>query len=148
MGECYKKITLRLSRISKMNKKRQWPNFFPTDVPPKEATPANGYAFRIVKNIPPSESDFVCTLKEYPNRKASTDDKTILLYGTSFSRQLECIKKTRDRYGALRDRHIVAGTLENRHGFQLSTGGQSHLTVWIYQESHIHLDFTLNAEAI
>jgi hypothetical protein len=131
-----------------MNKKLQWPSFFPADIPPQEATPADGCAFRIVKHIPPSESDFFCTIKEYPDRKVSTDDQKALLYGTSFYRQLECIKKTRQRYGALRDRHIVVGTLENRHGYQLSTGGQSHLTVWIYEESHIHLDFTIDAEAI
>jgi hypothetical protein len=131
-----------------MNEKCQWPSFFPANVPPEEATPADGYAFRMVKNIPPSESDFISTFEEYPGREAPTDDKTGMFYGTSFFRRLECVKKKRDRYKPFRNRQIVTGTLENRHGVQLSTGAPSHLTVWIYQESHIHLDFTVDAEEI
>jgi hypothetical protein len=130
-----------------MSQTPQWPSFFPPNVPPKEAAPAEGYAFRMVKSIPPSESDFLSTIEEYPDRDIP-DDKIVMSYGVSFFRQLECIKKKRERYKPLRNRHIVAGTLENRHGFQLSTGEKSHLTVWRYQKSHIHPDFTIDAEAI
>jgi hypothetical protein len=131
-----------------MNQKSQWPSFFPKCVPPKEATPADGYAFRLVKNFPPSESDFISTFEEYPNRNVPTDDEIGIFYGTSFYRQLKYIKITRNRYKQLRDRHIVVGLLENRHGVQLLTGNQSHLTVWKYRESNIHPDFIVDAEAI
>jgi hypothetical protein len=137
-----------MNKMNKMNKKRQWPTFFPLDVPPEKATPADGEAFRMVKSIPPSESDFVSTFEENPSREAPIDDKIGMFYGTSFFRQLECIKKKRARYKPFRNRHIVAGTLENKHGVQLSTGEPSHLTVWRYQGSHIHLDFTIDAEVI
>jgi hypothetical protein len=131
-----------------MNQEFEWPEFFPPDVPPKEASPASGSTFRIVKSIPPSESDFMSTIEEYPDRTFENDTLG-KRYGTSFYRKLECIKATRKRYPKLRSHSIVVGTLTGEHGVQLSTPsrGNSHLTVWIYPKSQIHLDFTLDAEA-
>ena len=36
-----------------------WPCDFPVGCPPERASPTNGMCFRIVKNNPPEESDFV-----------------------------------------------------------------------------------------
>jgi hypothetical protein len=131
-----------------MNQEFKWPEFFPPDVPPKEASPASGSAFRLVKSLPPSESDFVSTIEECPDRTFG-DDPLGMRYGTSFFRKLECIKAKQKRYRALHNRYIVIGTLKIDHGVQLSTPsrGNSHLTVWLCPKSQIHLDFTLDAEA-
>jgi hypothetical protein len=131
-----------------MNQEFEWPEFFPSDVPPKEAIPASGSAFRLVKSLPPSESDFMSTIEEYPDR-IFENDAIGKRYGTSFYRKLECINITRRRFKPLRNRPIAIGTLNSEHGVQLSTPsqGNSHLTVWICPKSQIYLDFTLDAEA-
>ena len=131
-----------------MNQEFEWPEFFPPDVPPKEAIPASGSAFRLVKNLPPSESDFMSTIEESPDRTFD-NDMIGMCYGTSFFRKLECIKAKQKRYKSFRNRSIVVGTLTSKHGVQLSTPsqGNSHLTVWICPKSQIYLDFTLDAEA-
>jgi len=131
-----------------MTKEDKWPGFFPLGVPPQSATPAIGNGFRLVKSIPPSDSDFISTFEEFPGREFKDDDAKI--FGTSFHRRLECSKRTRERYRALRHRHIVVGELKNEHGVHLSTPtacGPSHFTVWRWKQSIIHPDFTLDAEA-
>lgn len=131
-----------------MNQEFKWPEFFPPDVPPKEASLASGSAFRLVKSLPPTKSDFISTIEECPDR--TFDNDTIgMSYGTSFFRKLECIKAKQKRYKSFRNRSIVVGTLTGEHGVQLSTPsrGNSHLTVWLCPKSQIHLDFTLDAEA-
>jgi len=99
-----------------MKQEFEWTELFPPDVPPKEASPASGSAFRIVKSIPPSESDFMSTIEESPDLKFNGDTLG-KRYGTSFYRKLECIKITRERYPKLRSRSIVVGTLSGEHGF-------------------------------
>jgi hypothetical protein len=131
-----------------MNQEVEWPEFFPSDVPPKEASPASGSAFRLVKSLPPSESDFLSTIEESSDRTFG-DDPLGMRYGTSFFRKLECIKAKQKRFKPLRNRYIAIGTLKSEHGVQLPTTsqGNSHLTVWLYPKSQIYLDFTLDAEA-
>jgi hypothetical protein len=131
-----------------MNQEVEWPKFFPPDVPPREASIASGSAFRLVKSNPPSESDFLSTIEENPDR-IFDEDPLGKRYGTSFYRKLECIKVTQKRFKPLRNRNIVRGMLKGDHGVQLPTPfqGNSHLTVWLYPKSQIYLDFTLDAEA-
>lgn len=133
-----------------MPQQDDWPDFFPEGVPPDKALPAHGGAFRLVKNIPPSDSDFLSTFEEYPTR-AVNNDTIGMVFGVSFHRNLECSVRTRKRYKPLRDRYIVVGTLKKEHGVCLATPtncGPSHLTVWRWKRSQIHSDFTVNAEEI
>lgn len=103
-----------------MSKAHEWPEFFPPDVPPSSATPAEGIAFRIVKTIPSSEADFQSAFENSPQRQFTPSDIGIQ-FGISFHRQLNCSKKTRARYKPLRKRHIAVGKLKSEHGVQLET---------------------------
>lgn len=131
-----------------MTQKSEWPDFFPEGVPPDNATPAEGDAFRLVVSIPPSDSDFLSSIEDQPNRNFK-DDQMWMACGVSFHRQLECSRRTRDRYRPLRNRRIAKGTLKSEHGVQLSTsgGGGSHFTVWRRNGLFIHPDFIIDGEA-
>jgi hypothetical protein len=126
----------------------EWPDFFPEGVPPEEAQPAQGEAFRIVRDIPPADSDFLSSIQEQPNRNFR-DDQIWMACGVSFHRELACSQRTRDRYKPLRNRYIAQGTLKNEHGVALATHkqGGSHFTVWRRIGSLIHPDFINNGEA-
>jgi hypothetical protein len=122
---------------------REWPDFFPHDVPPGEACPAQGSAFRLVKVIPPAESDFLSTFEETPDRMYG--DSFWKACGISFFRHLGCINRTRKRYKPLRQRLIAVGVLKEQHGVQMATPnkeGGSHFTVWKPKDALIHPDFT------
>ena len=132
-----------------MTQKSEWPDFFPKGIPPNRAMPTDGDAFRLVRSIPPSDSDFLSTFEESPGRQVK-NDSIGMVFGTSFHRNLECSRQTRRRYKPLRNRYIVVGTLRNEHGVCLATPtscGPSHFTVWRRKESLIHSDFILDAEA-
>ncbi|WP_071590766.1 hypothetical protein [Synechococcus sp. PCC 7336] len=131
-----------------MTQRSEWPDFFPEGVPPDSATSAEGEAFRLVASIPPSDSDFLSNIEERPERKFK-DDKIWIACGVSFHRQLECSKRTRNRYKPFRNRRIAKGTLKEEHGVQLPTNrqGDSHFTVWRRNGSLIHPDFIIDGEA-
>jgi hypothetical protein len=132
-----------------MTEQPQWPDFFPKGIPPSTAAAAAGKAFRLVKTLPPVDSDFLSTYEECPGRKVDNDIDG-MLFGVSFHRNLECSEKARRRYKALRNRYIAMGTLRNDHGVckqTPSSSGPSHLTVWRFEKSLIHPDFILDAEA-
>jgi hypothetical protein len=48
-----------------MPQSEDWPDFFPEGIPPNDAKPSEGEAFRLVTAFPPSNSDF------YPASKRS-----------------------------------------------------------------------------
>lgn len=132
-----------------MSNQSDWPDVFPEGVPPDSAVPADGDAFRLVGNIPPSDLDFLSTYEESPRRQVK-DDGIGMFFGVSFHRDLSCSIRTRARYRPLRSRRIVVGTLKNDHGVCLATPtscGPSHLTVWRRTQSEIHADFIIDAEA-
>jgi hypothetical protein len=131
-----------------MTQGSEWPNFFPEGVPPDNATPAEGCAFRLVADVPPSDSDFLSNIEERPERKFD-DDQIWIACGVSFHRKLECSQRTRKRYRPFRNRRIAKGILRKEHGVQLSTNrqGDSHFTVWRRNESLLHPDFILDGEA-
>ncbi|MGK7929183.1 MAG: hypothetical protein AB4290_28760 [Spirulina sp.] len=130
-----------------MNQKSEWPDFFPNGVPPSDAIPAEGRAFRIVASIPTTDSDFLSNVEKYPDR--SYGENLWMACGLSFHRQLECSKRTRKRFPALRKCRIAVGMLKPEHGVQLKTGTRkfpSHFTVWKWKDVLMHPDFTLDGE--
>ncbi|MBP0016000.1 MAG: hypothetical protein J7647_00395 [Cyanobacteria bacterium SBLK] len=130
-----------------MTQKSEWPDFFPDGVPPENAIPAAGKAFRIVASIPPTDSDFLSNVEKYPDR--SYGENLWMACGLSFHRQLECSKRTRKRFPALRKCRIALGILKPEHGVQLETGNRkfpSHFTVWKRQDALIQPDFAVDGE--
>jgi hypothetical protein len=131
-----------------MTQSEEWPSFFPEGVPPSDAKPSEGDAFRLVTAFPPSNSDFLSSIEEQPDREFK-NDKLGRAYGVSFHRRLECSQRTRKRYRPLRNRYVAKGTLKKEHGVQLSTSEprDSHFTVWRRSGSLIHPDFIIDGEA-
>lgn len=119
-----------------------WPEFFPQDVPPSHSVAAKGQVYRLVDTIPPSAADFRPAYQETPQRNFGQD--LWKACGLSFHRDLEDSRRTRSRYKALRQKHIVVGVLVPSFGRMLSTPSvvsPSHVTVWLYRDALLHPHF-------
>ena len=124
---------------------RNWPAFFPPGVPPADATPATGIAFRLVRALPPLADDFRATVEEFPERLYEGEDR-VNACATSFHTHIEASQRTRKRYKGLRERRIARGLLVADLGAQKLTGGAAHLRVWLFVEATPHLVFTTDGE--
>jgi hypothetical protein len=91
-----------------------WPKDFPSNVPPDDSIVTSGVAFRLVKNDPPSESDFHGHNRE-PHKKKSTKLKPAD-YGTSMFRNLSKIEDAKFLFKAQKNKKIATGTLAEIHG--------------------------------
>jgi len=128
---------------SSSNDRLSWPDYFPSDVPPDEAQPAGGEAFRLVSAIPPTKDDFKSTYEENRKRKHQEFWKAC---GSSLYTDLEGAMVTRERYKHLREtKKIAVGRLTPDMGMMLSTPNpitNAHLTVWFRLNALPHLAFT------
>lgn len=116
-----------------------FPDDFPDGIPPEEASDASGLAYRLVKDNPPGESDFVGHYKEpYKGsaRKLKPGD-----YGTSMFRSVDAIKLIREASKPQRNKKIAIGELEAKHGKMSADGNNSHVDVWVRVDSGINNDF-------
>lgn len=124
-----------------------WPADFPVGVPPRDAVPARGTAFRLVKSIPPTADDFLATIVEHPNPSRQYEgDDLVNAHAASFHTDLEASKRTRKRYKGLRERRIASGVLVAEFGVQKPTYGPGHLSVWLYEQARPHPSFVKDAE--
>ncbi|MBE3861508.1 hypothetical protein HJ170_18245 [Vibrio parahaemolyticus] len=64
-----------------------YPDYYPDDMPPKDAIAASGTAFRLVNSNPPVKTCFSSTLEENPGRKAKKPTDREMLYGSSLFTQ-------------------------------------------------------------
>lgn len=126
-----------------MKSNYSWPNEFAEGVPPKGVVEAQGYAYRLVRNNPPVETDFLPTREEYPNRVFRTRDEEIMSYGVSVSRRKDTLLKLRAQYpdpeqfgGTV----IVGGEMVPELGVtQVQHEDNGHLTLWKQASSQPHL---------
>ncbi|MBH0004294.1 hypothetical protein [Pseudoalteromonas sp. SWYJZ12] len=112
-----------------------WPKDFPNDVPPSDASDANGVAFRLVKGNPPSELDFVGHNKE-PHKKNSKNLKAAD-YGTSMFRNLSNIEFARSSFKPQRNKKIAEGELIPMHGKMSKANQKSHFEAWLREKTGI-----------
>ncbi|MBY7969338.1 hypothetical protein KW445_06695 [Vibrio fluvialis] len=119
-----------------------YPDFFPEDIPPQDAIPTQGDAYRLVNCNPPSRDCFCSTIEEYPGRKAKRPTDTEMLYGASlFTEAAEATKK-KQLFKPLRNKMLCAGRLIEEDGMMKKTGGPHHITVWFKNNADPHNRFT------
>ncbi|WP_027250924.1 hypothetical protein [Photobacterium halotolerans] len=114
-----------------------YPSFYPEDIPPEDAEPAEGLAFRLVMQNPPTKKCFQSSYEENPNRAARTPQTREMLYGTSLFRDKDVALTKRRLYKALRSKLLSTGVLDEEHGVMKKTGKEedNHITVWFKDEA-------------
>jgi len=118
-----------------------WPDDFIEGVPPEEATPAEGKAFRLVKVIPPNEDDFLQHNVEKPNYHYKDDRAKKKGYGVSLWKTLHKIKRARKNYPAhnqLGEWLIASGELIAELGV-IYKSKNGHISLWKQKGAQPHL---------
>ncbi len=110
----------------------EWPDHFPENCPPPEATEARGIAYRLVKNNPPEDGDFISHKLLHPEE--GYKGKTCQACGISVYRDKNDLLKMQNRIPAMRGGHIAEGNLNPDIGKILATPshGNSHHTLWVF----------------
>ncbi len=109
----------------------QWPSHFPHNCPPKNAKPASGDVFRLVKKNRPVDNDFLSQAKRQPDKDFK--EKQCQACGLSVYRDINDIRKMRNRVRPMRKRKIAKGTLSSNLGRILDTPSyeKTHMTWWV-----------------
>ncbi|WP_210487473.1 hypothetical protein [Pantoea ananatis] len=121
------------------NAEYPWPEDFPDGVPPVDATPANGLAFRLVVNDPPVPKDFVGHNQE-PHKKQGIKLKASD-FGTSMYRDLGQATISRDYHVALKNKKIAQGTLQPFYGMISKPNKKTHFEAWLRLSTGIEKNF-------
>lgn len=110
--------------------KLQWPDYYPENCPPKEAKPASGKVYRLVKHNPPQAEDFLSTWEEFPGRFPIP---TVKNSGVSVYTDPQDIERLKKRIRQLRNRKTAEGKLNPMLGMIQRTEGKerSHHTWWV-----------------
>jgi hypothetical protein len=110
----------------------QWAEDLPEDCPPQGAIVPNGEVFyRIVKTIPPDESDFYSTKKLGVKRRGAVDE-CVEMALSIFSTLDDC--KSLKAIESFKNRLIVSFTLDKGCGLIKSTPSKafiSHYSWWL-----------------
>ena len=108
-----------------------WPNYYPEHCPPKEASALDSTVFRLCKNNPPSNNDFIPYVILYPERNFIGQECQSC--GVSVYNDIEDIKSLRKIHKGLRKQYICSGQITQKTGLALATPvkGNSHTTWWI-----------------
>jgi hypothetical protein len=110
-----------------------WPDFYPQGCPYNDSAPAEGDVFRVlVFASEPGPEDFKSYRELHPNRRFHVPECEAC--GLSVYRELADVESMMRRVPRLRDRPVVRGRLNARHGLIASTPKQkepSHCTWWI-----------------
>ncbi len=111
------------------NETLTFPSDWPASCPPDDAEDAHSGIFRIVKNDPPEDSDF---LTHYETGRLPKAD-SCLRCGLSTFRDIRDAIHQRQLMPRL-GRFIANGVLESQHGKTKLTKGQqpTHTTWWVY----------------
>ena len=120
-----------------------WPNDFTEKIPPEDATPACGFVFRLVDNLPPTADDFLQTREENPNRNFNSEHAKCLSYGVSIWSEKDQLKaKQRKFRKALGNKKVVSGVLVPELGKANEPQENSHRTLWkqVDAKPHLHIN--------
>lgn len=129
--QTFLKITVELNTMGSMS----WPSAYPADCPPSASLPANGGYYRVVKNDPPDQGDFVPVYdldqsraeKEIREGRRSMCETLGLSIYADWHDAVRCA----EQYPKLGDK-IAYLSLSSTAGMVLRTGGgsESHNTWW------------------
>lgn len=105
-----------------------YPVHYPNHCPPADATPAQQSVFRLVRQVPPTPTDFLS-----PHEKGiHPDADECLRCGLSVLESVDDAKRLRNQIPAFRTRRIVVRLLEPNDGSLKRTGSaQGHWTWWV-----------------
>jgi hypothetical protein len=126
-------VTLAGPRILLME--HVFPDYFPSDCPPKGAAECGGAVYRFVAGDPPASGDF---LSHYERGLAPKADPC-LRCGLSVFMAVEVavarLKELRERFpGRKFGNHVAEGNLDSSHGKIMQTGrDREHQTWWPYE---------------
>ncbi len=123
-------------------KELAYPSDFPKGVPPSNSVAANGVAYRVVVNNPPSQTDFCGYYREPFVRKIPANPKPNF-FGTSMYRQYEAIRIARDLYKNLRGKEIAKGQLNSEFGMISKERDDSHFDAWVKENCGIEQYFSV-----
>jgi hypothetical protein len=132
--------------MSSNNAEYCWPADFPEGIPEElDVIPAEGKVYRLVKNTPPTEDDFLMHRVEYPRYKYSQNDIP-KSYGVSFWTRLSRIQRIRKNYPKPEQfggRVVVSGELCGGLGVIPSeVARDGHVTLWTQEgaKPHLHIN--------
>jgi hypothetical protein len=120
-----------------------WPASFPEGIPEKlEVVPAEGKVYRLVRNTPPSEGDFLMHREENPTYIYAKKDIP-KSYGISFWSKLSRVQKVRRNYPEpeqFGSSAIVCGELCCELGvIPEQKARDGHITLWAQEGAQLHL---------
>ena len=92
-----------------------WPDYFPPDCPPAEATTARGVLFRFTYKAPPTAKDFVCHWSRHPKKRDAyeRDGQQCEACGLSVYLDAEHARAKRAVIPALRRMHLHSIAVAN-----------------------------------
>lgn len=109
-----------------------FPAAFPPNCPPSDAEDATGIFYRLVKNVPPLESDFLSWHELGKTDRGSPCERA----GLSVFREMEDAQHYARAIPSI-GKHVATATLSGSDGKIKNTprhpNGQSHCTWWPYQ---------------
>jgi hypothetical protein len=112
-----------------------WPDHFPADCPPAEASAPSGVVFRLVRGSTPSPADFI----SYAELRgpANVTAKLCQACGLSVFPDAQSCERMKKRAPRLREYHIAHGELRPEHGRLMATPSHNeseHMTWWVQPE--------------
>ena len=110
----------------------QWSDHFPTNCPPKDAKPASGDVFRLVKKNLITNKDFITLAQRKSDEDYGKDQCKAC--GVSVYRDINDARKMRKRVRPMRKKKIAKGTLRPNLGYILDTPSfheKTHITWWV-----------------
>ncbi|MET9203350.1 hypothetical protein [Gordonia sp. NPDC003585] len=125
----------------------EWPEHFPDSCPPADASPAEGFFYRIVDAAPPQDDDFLSNLrlfqlgKRFKRGKNWTDDCQAA--GLSVLADRDEAINLRDSCGPMRRKAIAHGDTTGIGLMKHTPGraGASHHTWWLPEGEKPASDF-------
>ncbi|HHQ4313680.1 TPA: hypothetical protein ACSP7Z_004362 [Serratia fonticola] len=123
----------------------EYPDFYPSNVPPKEAKDAEGVFFRIVKKNPPQNECFASMFEEKPKRlKKFSGLKLKCCYGVSVYTEENAVVNAFDKFPeGTGQRYVAKGTVSAEDGKMMKTCADPfHHTLWLKINAQLHEKFS------
>lgn len=108
-----------------------WPEFFPPNCPPEDASGADGEIYIFISNDKPISESFTCKGVRFPGQ---VYDDMCMACGLSVAKSLEKCEASRRRVPSLRKKQLLYADLEEAVGRIKHTplpGIEHHFTWWV-----------------
>ncbi len=117
------------------NTELKWPDYYPEDCPPEDAKPTSGIVYRLVKQDPVQQEEFIPLIIENSKRFENKPNAQICIgCGISVCKGMQDILKLQRSSGKMRKRQIAEGELNSTLGVIKHTPSRNyktHHTWWV-----------------